>query len=137
LAPGREQSPGLAGLEYRLEEDLFGSAGQEPGSELGEDGEVEAGVGQFKPEQVFPVDAAANGIGGLSVGKSFGELEDQNQCESPGGLGGLTLGGEEVSEALIVVKGAELVAKENGGMTVREGGGGCVVVREQDRWPGA
>jgi hypothetical protein len=40
---------------------------------------VEAGVGQIEPERVFPVDAGAGVLGGLTVGEILSLLEDRHQ----------------------------------------------------------
>ena len=54
------------------------------GAELAEHGVIEAGIGQFQAQGVLPVDASADGVGGLAVGKSLDVLEDGGHGE-PGG----------------------------------------------------
>lgn len=52
--------------------------------ELAENRVVKAWVGQFKPEQVLPVQTPANSISGLPVRKPFSELEDRYERELRG-----------------------------------------------------
>jgi hypothetical protein len=42
---------------------------------------IKAGVGQFQAQGVFPVDAAADGVGGLAIGQALDVLKDRGQCE--------------------------------------------------------
>ena len=60
-------------------------AGEEVGAELGQDAEMEAGVGQLEAERVFPVDAGAHRIGGLAVAEVLQELQDRDQGKPPWG----------------------------------------------------
>ena len=69
------------------------------GAELAEHGEVEAGVGQLQAEGVLPVDAAADGVGGLAIGEPLGELQDGDQGQPPGGLRRPSPVGEQGGEA--------------------------------------
>lgn len=71
-----DQAASGAGFEHRFQQQSFGSTGDQTGAELAEYGEVEAGIGQFQTENILPVDAAADGVGGLAVGESLGELQD-------------------------------------------------------------
>jgi hypothetical protein len=63
---------------------LLGPAGDEAGAELAEDREVEAGVVQLQAQEVLPVDAGADGVGGLAIGEPLGVLEGRDQRQSPG-----------------------------------------------------
>jgi hypothetical protein len=65
---------------------MLGPAGDEAGAGLAEDGEVEveAGVVQLQVEEVLPVDAAADGVGGLAIGEPLGVPEDRGQRQPPG-----------------------------------------------------
>ena len=126
LGAGLDQAVGLAGLEHRLQQEPFGTAGDEAGAELAEDGEVEAGVGQLQAEGVLPVDAAADGVGGLAIGEPLGELQDRDQGQPPGGLRRLSPVGEQAGEAFVVVEGAQGVPHGQVGVAVGEGGAGDV-----------
>ena len=121
---GLEQAAGLAGLEHRVQEEPFGPAGRQAAAELGEDGEVEAGVVELEAEGVLPVDAAADGIGGPSIGEVLGELHDGDQGEPPGRQRGLPAPGVEVGEVAVAEDVPELVAEPEVGIPLGEGGAG-------------
>src|SRR5262249_29141585 len=87
-----------AAVQDRVEQAPFGRAGDQTGAELAPDGAVEAGVGPFQGEGVLPVDAGADGGGGLAVGQVLDELEDGDEGEPPGGLGRSAPRGVEVGE---------------------------------------
>src|SRR5262245_51030923 len=61
-----EQAAVLAGLQHLVQEEPFGPASRQSAAELGEDGEVETVVVELQSEGVLPVDAAADGVGGLA-----------------------------------------------------------------------
>jgi hypothetical protein len=44
---------------------------------------IKARISQFQPQQIFPVNATANGIGSLPVRQLFHELQDGNQSQAP------------------------------------------------------
>ena len=88
----------LQASSIAVQQEPFGPAGGEAGAELGEDGEVEAGVVELQAEGVLPVDAAADGVGGLAIGEVLGELHDGDQGELPGGQCGLSAPGVEAGE---------------------------------------
>jgi hypothetical protein len=56
---GLEQAAALAGHQHLVEEELFGTTSGKTATELGEDGEVEAGVIELESQSVLPVDAAS------------------------------------------------------------------------------
>ena len=68
LGAGLDQAVVLAGLEHRLQQESLRTAGDEAGAELAQHGEVEAGIGQLQAEGILPVDASADGVGGLAIG---------------------------------------------------------------------
>ena len=96
----------LQRLEQRVQEQPFGPAGDQAAAELAEHGVVEAGIGQLQAEGVLPVDAAADGVGGLAIGEVLGELQDGDQGEPPGGVGGLSARGKQVGEVVVRVEDA-------------------------------
>ena len=79
-----DQSEFPASVQEGVQELLFGLAVDQAGAEFAEHGVIEAGVGQFQAEGVLPVDAAADGIGGLAIGEALDVLEHGGQGE-PGG----------------------------------------------------
>ena len=102
----------------------MGPAGGEAAAELGEGGEVESGVVELEAEGVLPVDAAADGVGGLAIGEVLGELHDGDQGELPGGQCGLSAPGVEVGEVGVAEDGSEFVAEPEVGIPLGEGGAG-------------
>ena len=102
----------------------MGPAGGEAAAELGEGGEVESGVVELESEGVLPVDAAADGVGGLAIGEVLGELQDGDQGELPGGQCGLSAPGVEVGEVAVAEDGSEFVAEPEVGVALGEGGAG-------------
>ena len=72
--------------------------------------EVEAFVGQFQAEGIFPVNAGAHRIGSLTVREVLGELHDADQCQPPGGISRLTVGRIEVGELVVGEERAQHIA---------------------------
>jgi hypothetical protein len=62
--------------QERIEEEQLGFARKQPTPKLAQHGVVKAGVSEFQAQQILPINAAADSIGGLTVGESFGKLED-------------------------------------------------------------
>jgi hypothetical protein len=122
--PGREQAAVLAGFQHPVQEELLGPAGRLAAAELGEDGEIEAGIIELESEGVFPVDAAADGVGGLAIGEVLGELQDRDPGELPGWQRGLATPGVEVGEVSVAEDGPEPVAESEVGVALGEGGAG-------------
>ena len=113
------------------------TAGEQAGAELAEHGGVEPRVGQLEAEQVLPVDAGADGVGGAAVGEVLAELEDGDQGQPPGREGGLASAGIEVGEVGVVEDGAEFVAEPEIGIAVGKGGAGDAGGVLGDGWDGA
>jgi hypothetical protein len=57
---------------------------------------VKAGVSELQAEDVLPIQAAADGIGGLAIGEVFQKLQDDHQRQPPRSFGGLAMCGEHV-----------------------------------------
>jgi len=72
--------------------------------ELAQDRVIESSVSQLKAEQIFPVDAAAHGVGGLPVSQSFNVLKDCGQCQSEWRLGRFSFLRKQLREILISQK---------------------------------
>jgi len=92
------------------------------GAELAEHGVVEAGIGQFQGEGVFPVDAAADGVGGLAIGEALDVLEDGGQGQPRRRSSRLPAGGEQLSELVVAVEATELVGDAEAEGPFGEGG---------------
>src|SRR5687768_16579224 len=70
---------------------------------------VEARIGEVQSEDIFPINAAADGICGLAIGEAFSKLEDGGQSQAGWRLYGLPVRREERRELGVVVDGAETV----------------------------
>ncbi len=66
----------------------FGLPLKQPRAELGQDRVVKARRIERQGERVFPINAAAHGVGGLAIGETFGELKTSHQGQSPGASAG-------------------------------------------------
>ena len=107
---------------YGNAEERLGPAGGEAGAELGEGGEVEPGVVELEPKGILPVDAAADGVGGLAIGEPLDVLEDGGQSQPCRRSGRLSAGGEEVGELVVAVEATELVGDAEAKGALGEGG---------------
>ena len=107
-----------------VEELLFGLAVDQAGAELAEHGVVEAGIGPFQGERVLPVDAAADGVGGLAIGESLDVLEDGDQSQPCRRSRRLSAGGEDLGELVVAVEATELVGNAEAKGAFGEGGMG-------------
>jgi hypothetical protein len=94
---------------------------------------VEAGIVQFQAEGVLPVDATADGIGGLAVGESLDVLEDGSHGEPSRRGGRLSAGGEELGELVVVVEGSEFIGDAEAKVAFGEGGMGDALCLYGDR----
>ena len=104
-----DQPEFAASVQEGVQELQFGLAVDQAGAELAEHGVVEAGIGQFQAQGVLPVDAAADGVGGLAVGEALDVLEDGGQGQPRGRGGRLSAGGEQVGELVVAVERSEFV----------------------------
>jgi hypothetical protein len=108
-APRSDQFEIAGSVQEGVQELLFGLALDQAGAELAQDGVIEAGIGQFQAKRVLPIDAAADGVGGLAIGEALDVLEDRGQRQPCGRGGGLAAGGEERGELLVVVERSEFI----------------------------
>ncbi len=76
---------------------MLSPARDEAGAELRQHAEVEPRVGQLQLQGIFPVDPAANGVGGLTVAELLEELEHRDQRQAPRRKARLSPGGIELS----------------------------------------
>ena len=54
---------------------LFQPGGQHPPAKVGQEAKIKPGILEPEPQQIFPVDPAAHGFGGLPIGQVFDELQ--------------------------------------------------------------
>lgn len=78
--PRRAQHPGLAGNVQDPVEDLLPGPGlNQAGPELTGHGVVEALIGEFQAQGVFPVDPVPHRLSRLPVWQSLSELQHRHQ----------------------------------------------------------
>src|SRR4051812_11681269 len=123
-APLADQSEFPASFQEGVQELLFGLTVDQATAELAEHGVVEAGIGQLQGEGVLPVDATADGVGGLAVGEALDVLEDGGGGEPCGEGGGLSAGGKQLGELLVAVERTEFIGDAEAKRAFGEGGVG-------------
>src|SRR5664280_506838 len=74
-----DQPVGGQPFQQRVQHHLIQPAGGDAGPEFTQDRMVETGVGQVQAQRVFPVDAGADMLGGLTVRQILRLLEDRHQ----------------------------------------------------------
>ncbi len=82
LAAGLGQAARLEALQHRVQQQVLSPTCNKTGAELRQHAEVEPGVGQL--QGMLPIDAAANGVGGLPVAELLEELEHRDQRQAQG-----------------------------------------------------
>src|SRR5215467_11985885 len=102
-----------AQLDQLVKKQSLGLPLKQPRAELGQDRIVKARRVERQGKGVFPINAAAHGVSGLEIGKTFGELKTSHQGQSPGGFGWPAIGGKERGEISVLVKRSQLVAKSD------------------------
>ncbi len=110
--------------EHGVEQERFCTALDQAGAELRQDRGIEAGIGHFEAQDVFPIDPAAHGVRSRAISKPLGELEDRDEGEPSRREGGLAMRGEERGKRLVGEEGAEFIRETEIGMAFREGGVG-------------
>src|SRR5690242_11369511 len=70
-------------VKQPLKQAGFGLGVDQTSPEFAQNRGVKAGIGQFKTQQVFPIDATAYGFGGLAVGEVLDKLQDRYQSKPP------------------------------------------------------
>src|SRR4051794_1034031 len=93
-----------------------------PATELAQDREVKSRVGQLQAQGVLPVDAAADGVGGLAVGEALDVLEDGSDGEPSRRGGRLSAGGEQLGELVVAVERSEFIGDAEAKGAFGEGG---------------
>src|SRR5580692_9986366 len=70
--------------EKIIEEQSFGIACNQTRAEFAEHRMIKARIVEFQAQHILPIDASADGIGGLPIGKPFGKLHDADQGKARG-----------------------------------------------------
>jgi hypothetical protein len=79
LPASLEQAECLAALEQLVEEQFFGTAGQQAVPEFAQDRKVEPRIGQFETQQILPVDTRPDGLCRLAIREIFPKLHDRHE----------------------------------------------------------
>ena len=108
-APAFQERVFLSDRQQGIEQQRLRLPRDQAGTKLAQDGMVEARVGEFSPQDIFPINAAADGICGLAIRQPFGKLEDRGEGQPGRRLCRLAARREERGELRIVVDGAEPV----------------------------
>jgi len=82
---GLEEPQHATPLEQLLQQPLFGTARQQTVAELAQDRKVASRIRQVETQQIFPVDARADGLRRLTVRQVLPKLHDGHQREPPRG----------------------------------------------------
>src|ERR1700716_1575487 len=95
------------GVENAGQQPSGGLVPQQPPAELAQDTVVEARIGEVEGEQGVPVDPGTDCLGGLAVAQSFPELQERDESQAPGCVGGLATLWIEIGEISVGEDGAE------------------------------
>ena len=85
LAPRFEEPHRPTSLQQLIEQEGFGTAGEETVAKFTEDGKVEARVRQVQASEILPVNAGPDRFGRLAVRELFAELHKRDEREPPWG----------------------------------------------------
>ena len=96
----------------------------EPCAKLTEDGGIKARIGAFQGQGILPVDAPADGGGGLPIRQAFDELENQHQGQACGGFRGLPGWRKEGGKLAILLERAQCIAELEAQRAFGKGGVG-------------
>ena len=96
-------------VQEEVEQELFGTTRPQPAAKLAEDRVIKAGIVEGESKGVLPIDPGADRIGRLAVGEVFGELEEGDQRQPPGGLGRLPALREQVGQIPVLHEHLEFI----------------------------
>jgi len=120
-APCLDPPSRFAGGQEGVEEPLTSLMGEQAVAKIMQQREVEPWIRQVEAERIFPVHAAADGIGGLAIGEPFNVLHHHHKGQAPRGDFHGTPGGRiQIGKELIVIEGAELGAQSHVGVPFGE-----------------
>ena len=120
-SPCLQQPGGREARQHGLEQEQLRLAGNQSTAELRQHRGIEPGIGQLEGQGIFPVDATANGVGGLAIDEPFGVLQHEDQGQTPRSQGRTTTRGEERGKGGVFVEHPQVIAQPQAGITVREG----------------
>ena len=119
-----DQAEFLELVQQGVQKPLFGLAVDQARAELAEHGVIEAGIGQFQTQGVLPVDAAADGVGGLAIRQALDVLEDGGQGQPGGRIRRLAARGKQIGELVVTVERPEFIGDAQAEGALGEGGVG-------------
>jgi hypothetical protein len=98
-------------------------------------GAIEAGIVPVKAQGILPIPAAPDRSGRLPISEPCDILHHHDQRQAPGGhVHGTALGGREIGQELILIKGAELRAQVPIEVAFGKGRPPCSSGRIGHRW---
>src|SRR5664280_1676048 len=134
LPPPLFQQPQLAALvEKPIQQVHFGLTRNEACAKFAEYGKIEAGICKFKPQQIFPIDAGAHGFSGLAIREALSELENGDECQTPGWERRLAAGRKERGKIIVTVESTQFVPQGQVGRALGKGGV-CDLSRLSRNW---
>jgi hypothetical protein len=83
LAPRFEESHRPTSLQQLIEQEGFGTTGEEPVAKFTEDGKVEARVRQVQAQEILPIDTGPDRLGGLAISKVLAKLHERHEGQPP------------------------------------------------------
>jgi hypothetical protein len=117
-----EPAPGLAGAPKGGQKPLGGRMGESPVATRVYEGAVEPWVGPVETQGLWPIQAAADGSGGLAGGEPGEVRHHQDERQAPGGpLHRAPLGCIAISQARIIVERATLGTPVDGEVALGKG----------------
>lgn len=123
LLPSRFEPAALPSQSQNgIEQPLLRLSLQEPRAEFGENGIIEAGIGEFQSQRIFPVNPTTDGVRRLAVWEVFRKLHHNHQCQSSGSLRRLSLRRKEVGKLLICEERSEFIAHLEPDIALRKRG---------------
>ena len=103
-SPCLQQPGGREARQHGLEQEQLRLAGNQSTAELRQHRGIEPGIGQLEGQSILPVDATANGVGGLVIDEPFGVLQHEDQGQTPRSQGRTTTRGEERGKGGVFVE---------------------------------
>src|SRR5207302_9692688 len=104
---------------------VFGSApSEEAVATCTERGKGKARVRQVQAQEILPVEAGPDRLGGLAIGEVLPKLQDGHQGQAPGREARLADKRKQRGEVVVLKNGAESIPQAQVGITFRKGSTG-------------
>jgi hypothetical protein len=95
--------PRPAQIQDSIEHPVLDGSLDQTCAELAQDRAVETRIRQLQCQRIFPIDPAANRLGGLPIRQSVSELHDENQRQTPWRFRGLAASGVEIRKHPVAI----------------------------------